>query len=166
MPCIALSTLHDITLHYLHYLHYTTLHYITIHYITLRYAMLLCITLQYNTTQDIEVHVHVHVHVRACVCVRLSTCQLGHTLRRPEPGNGVQQGIDRKDEGVACIEQEAVLNEAPWPTGPPMARKKNKPDLHGNKENGTETYSFYNFKLATEKLRRCYQRFESGSREK
>ena len=101
-----------------------------------------------------------------CVCVRLSTCQLGHTLRRPEPGNGVQQGIDRKDEGVACIEQEAVLNEAPWPTGPPMARKKNKPDLHGNKENGTETYSFYNFKLATEKLRRCYQRFESGSRGK
>ena len=128
--------------------------------------MLLCITLQYNTTQDIEVHVHVHVRACVCVCVRLSTCQLGHTLRRPEPGNGVQQGIDRKDEGVACIEQEAVLNEAPWPTGPPMARKKNKPDLHGNKENGTETYSFYNFKLATEKLRRCYQRFESGSRGK
>jgi hypothetical protein len=78
----------------------------------------------------------------------------------------VQQGIDRKDEGVACIEQEGVLNEAPWPTGPPMARKKNKPDLHGNEENGTEIYSFYNFKLATEKLRRCYQRFESGSRGK
>ena len=62
---------------------------------------------------------YMYMYTHVCVCVRLSTCQLGHTLRRPEPaepGNGVQQGIDRKDEGVACIEQEGVLNEAPWPS--------------------------------------------------